>query len=90
MEKADDSDGFDSCEEINEIDPNKRTGNPFQDFALDLKEIPDQETQLTLKIARKMIVDWIEAGKDVDLEGWVPVPLKNYKKDKIQAFSGTS
>jgi len=28
MEKAEDSDGFDSCDELSD-DPNKRTGNPF-------------------------------------------------------------
>ena len=38
MEQAEDSDGFDSCEELSE-DPNRRTGNPFKDFALDIKDI---------------------------------------------------
>lgn len=83
MEQAEDSDGFDSCEEEIADDPYKRTGNPFKDFALDIKDIEDEELKFTLKIARKHIVDWIEAGKDVDLDGWKPVTLKNIKKDKI-------
>jgi hypothetical protein len=37
-----------------------------------------------------MIVDWIESGKDVDLEGWKSVPIKHNKKDKIQAWSNLS
>ena len=86
MEKAEDSDGFDSCDELSD-DPNKRTGNHFQDFAQDIKDIEDEEVKFTLQIARKHIVDWIEAGKDVDLEGWKPFNLKNIKKDKIQAWS---
>jgi hypothetical protein len=29
MDEAEDSDDFDSCEEIAENDPSRRTGNPF-------------------------------------------------------------
>ena len=55
-----------------------------------MKDIEDEEVKLTLKIGRKMIVDWIEAGKDVDFEGWKPISVRHYKKDKIQAWSNLS
>jgi len=71
-------------------DPSKRTGNPFKDFALDIKEIEDEEVVFRLKMARKQIVDWIEAGKDVDLEEWRPFPLKGVKESKILAWSRLS
>ena len=85
MEKAEDSDGFDSCEELD--DPSHRTGNPFKDFALDIQDIKDEEILNPLKFSRKMIVDWIESGKDTDLDGWKPIPVKN---KRIQAFSNLS
>ena len=78
MEQASDSEDLDSCEE-EELD--KRTGNSFQDFALDLQDIPDEDLKFTVKLARKMIVDYIEAGKDMDMEGWKPVKLKNPKSN---------
>ena len=45
MEEAENSDGFDSCEEVdekNEDNTPKRTGNPFKDFELDIKEVKDE------------------------------------------------
>lgn len=43
MEIGEDSDAFDSCEEIPEIKEQKRTGNPFSDFNLDIQEIEDPD-----------------------------------------------
>lgn len=88
MEQAEDSDGFDSCEE--DLTDNGRSGNPFKDFALEIKDIEDEEVKFTLTIARKQIVDWIEVGKDCDLDGWKSFTLKNIKKEKMQAWSSTS
>jgi hypothetical protein len=52
-----------------------------------LKDIEDEDVKFTLKIARKMMVDWIESGKDVDLEGWKLMSVKhNSRKEKIQAW----
>ena len=45
MEEAENSDGFDSCEEHDEDQDSgtpKRTGNPFKDFELDIKEVEDE------------------------------------------------
>jgi hypothetical protein len=45
MEEAENSDGFDSCEDFDESKRTEskeiktRTGNPFQDFHLDLEEV---------------------------------------------------
>ena len=48
MEEADNSDGFDSCEDIDDSEKpilslskeiKARTGNPFKDFHLDLEEV---------------------------------------------------
>jgi hypothetical protein len=36
MEIAEDSEGFDSCEEIPEVKDQRRTGNPFTDFNIDI------------------------------------------------------
>ena len=40
MEKADDSDGFESCEETLEA-----TGNPFQDFKKQIQDVEDVNLQ---------------------------------------------
>jgi hypothetical protein len=36
MDEAENSDGFDSCEEIESPIKQRRTGNPFTDFNLDI------------------------------------------------------
>jgi hypothetical protein len=43
MEIAEDSDGFDSCEEIPEVKEQKKTGNPFTDFNIDIQGIEDED-----------------------------------------------
>jgi len=72
MEVADDSDGFESCEEGEEDQAPKKTGNPFTDFAEEIKEVEEQDPDLamTIKIGRKQIVDFIERGNGQDMEGW--------------------
>lgn len=83
MEEADNSDGFESCED----DPvQKITGNPFQDFSIDIKEVNDEDEALMIKICRKMIVDWIEAGYDNDLEGWKRHSTGGNKKNPISVY----
>jgi hypothetical protein len=37
---------------------------------LKLKQLSNQLFLVMIRICRKMIVDWIEAGSDADLEGW--------------------
>ena len=41
MEQADDSEGFDSCED-EQIDSSKKTGNPFLDFNQEIEDIEDE------------------------------------------------
>ena len=42
MEKADNSDGFDSCEDNAQKDSEGLSGNPFQDFNQQILEIEDE------------------------------------------------
>ena len=76
MEEAENSEGFDSCEEIKsdqqDASPGeqKRSGNPFQDFNIDILAVPDENEAMSIKIGRKMIVDYIERSAESDYDGW--------------------
>lgn len=50
MERAEDSDGFESCED--EKEEAKVSGNPFKDFAGQIKEVanPDEACKLRLRL----------------------------------------
>jgi len=51
---------------------------------VEIKEVEEQDSDMAmiLKIGRKMIVDYIEGGKDVDFDDWKKVAstggLKNF------------
>ena len=49
MEKAEDSEGFDSCDDEEQPSESKRTGNPFQDFNLDIATIEKEDPDLASK-----------------------------------------
>lgn len=71
MEEAENSEGFDSCEEIKsdqqDTSPEpKRSGNPFLDFNIDILAIQDEDEAMSIKIGRKMIVDYIERSAETD------------------------
>lgn len=89
MDLAENSDGFDSCEEIEFPVKQKRTGNPFSDFNLDLEQIEDPEVQMIIKLERKMIVNWIESGEEDDMDGWKLSTSGGYHKNSVKAYLGT-
>ena len=92
MEEAENSDGFDSCEEAKsehaaEKKSLKRTGNPFSDFNIEILDIKDEDEALSINIGRKMIVDYIERAADNDFDGWKK--LGSGGKQKYQITSWT-
>lgn len=89
QDAAEDSDAFDSCEEIPETKEQKRTGNPFNDFNLDIQEIKDPDDQLTIKISRKLVVDWIESGDENDMTEWKQTHSGGHKKNSILGYMTT-
>ena len=59
MEEAENSDGFDSCEETEAIKKDnaqtlKRNGNPFHDFNIDILEVEQEDQDLARKYFQKI------------------------------------
>lgn len=94
MEEADNSDGFDSCEEAKSEHAEteqkrslKKCGNPFQDFNIDILDVKDENEALSIKIGRKMIVDYIERAADNDFDGWKKMASGGSKKHPITSWT---
>ena len=94
MEEASNDSGFESCEDeekksdsVSSQKDRPRTGNPFTDFNQDIKCVEDPDIALTIRISRKMIVDYIESGTDKDMEVWSKHSTSGVKKHPVVVYA---
>lgn len=89
MEEADNSDGFDSCEEAKSEKSGEKVekSNPFQDFNVEILEIKDENEAMSIRIGRKMIVDYIERGADAEYGGWKKMAQGGSKEHPIVSWT---